>query len=77
MFVATVDYIPDRKYKVLGITAGNRIVSILSKTEFNKALDKCIEEAKSMGADGIIGVRVFTTSNGSTCVIGTAIKFLD
>ena len=63
MFVATVDFLPDRKYKVLGITSGNRIVSFLSKTEFNKALEKCIEEARSMGA--------------STCVIGTAIKFLD
>ncbi len=77
MFVATVDFLPDRKYKVLGITSGNRIVSFLSKTEFNKALEKCIEEARSMGADGLIGIRVFTTSNGSTCVIGTAIKFLD
>lgn len=30
-----------------------------------------------MGADGLIGVRVFTTQNGSTCVVGTAIKFTD
>ena len=77
MFVATVDYLPNRKYKVLGIASGNRIISILSKTEFDKALNKCIDEARDMGGDGLIGVRVFTTSNGSTCVIGTAIKFLD
>lgn len=46
MFVATVDYLPDKKYIVLGIVSGNRIASFLSKTEFNKALEKCIEEAK-------------------------------
>lgn len=77
MFVATVDYLPNRKYEILGIVTGNRIISILSKTEFNKALEKVIDEAKSMGATGVIGIRVYSTPNGSTSVVGTAIKFLD
>ena len=76
MLVATVDYIPNRKYEILGVVTGNRI-SVFSKTEVNKAIDKLVEEAKSLGASGVIGLKPYTTSNGSTCVIGTAIKFLD
>lgn len=77
MFMATVDYLPDRKYRVLGLVSGARIISILAKTEFKKALDKVVDEAQTLGADGIIGIRVYTSPNGSTSVIGTAIKFLD
>ena len=77
MLVATVDYIPDRKYDIIGMVSGNRLVSLFSKTEINKAVDKLVEEAKAMGADAIIGLRPYTTKNGSTCVIGTAIKFKD
>ncbi len=77
MLVATVDYIPNRKYEILGVVTGNRIISVFSKTEVNKAIDKLVEEAKSLGASGVIGLKPYTTSNGSTCVIGTAIKFLD
>ena len=38
---------------------------ILEKTEFHKALEKMLDEARSLGA------------NGWTCVIGTAIKLVD
>lgn len=77
MFTATVDYLPDRKYEVIGLVTGVRIISILAKTEFHKALEKMLDEARSLGANGVIGIRSWTTPNGSTCVIGTAIKLLD
>lgn len=50
MLVATVDYIPNRKYEIIGVVTGNRIISVFSKTEVNKAIDKLVEEAKSLGA---------------------------
>lgn len=75
--VATVDYIPNRKYEILDVVFGNRIVSIFSKTEASKAVKKMIEDAQQMGADGVIGIRINTSPNGSTTVIGTAIKFID
>ena len=31
MFTATVDYLPDRKYQVLGLVTGVRIISLLAK----------------------------------------------
>lgn len=77
MLVATVDYIPNREYKILGIVTGNRTISIFAKTEAKKAMNKMIDDAKSIGADAIIGVRINTSANGSTFVIGTAIKFMD
>lgn len=77
MFIATVEFLPDRKYRVLGLVSGTRFISFLAKTEFHKALEKIVDEARTMGADGIIGLRVYTTANNSTAVIGTAIKFLD
>ena len=49
-------------FHVTAAKSGLVLKTPFTQAEFNKALDKCIEEAKSMGADGIIGVRVFTTS---------------
>lgn len=77
MLVSTTDFIPDRKYEIIGLVTGVRFMSFLAKTELSKAIDKLIEEAQSMHADAIVGLRPYTTPNGSTGVIGTAVKFID
>lgn len=76
MFTSTTDYIPDRKYEIIGTVTGTRFMSMLSSTEVTKAIAKLIDEAKEMGADGVIGIKPYTTANRSTGVIGTAIKFI-
>ena len=43
MFTATVEFLPDRKYRVLGLVSGTRFISFLAKTEFHKALEKIVD----------------------------------
>lgn len=76
MIITTTENIPGRQYEILGIVIGNRTISLLSKTELSKAIDKMSEEASFMGADAVVAVKPYTTANGSTSVIGTAVKFI-
>lgn len=76
MIVTTTDLIPDQKYQIIGIVTGVRAMSLLAKTELSKAIGKLVEEAQSMGADAVVAVKPYTTPNGSTGVIGTAVKFI-
>ncbi|MGL4950705.1 MAG: heavy metal-binding domain-containing protein [Mycoplasma sp.] len=76
MLLSTTDTIPNKQYEILGVVTGNRIISIMSKTEITKAMEKMKEEARSMGADAVIGIKPYTTANNSTGVIGTAIKYI-
>lgn len=76
MIITTTDLIPNKEYEILGVVFGNRLVSVTSKTEGEKAIKKMKSEAKDLNADAIVGVRSYTTKNGSTCFYGTAVKFI-
>lgn len=76
MILTTTEQIPGKKIEIMGVVLGNRLVSFMSKTEATKALAKIEEEAKGMGADAVVALKPYTTSNGSTCFIGTAVKFV-
>lgn len=75
MLVTTTENIPGKSYTVVGFVSSNRTVSLFAKTEITKVEAKLISEAQSMGADAIVCVRIFTTSNGGTAMYGTAVKF--
>ena len=75
MLVITSENIPGKKFKVIGLVAANRSISILAKTEIYKVKNKLIVEAEALGADAIIAVRVFATANNSTAMYGTAVKY--
>ncbi len=70
MFLATVDYIPNRKYKVLGIVIGSNV-------NISEAINSLGIQAKLMEANGIIGFRMHKSDDGSLTIFGTAIKLLD
>lgn len=77
MFTSTTDYIPDRKYEIIGIVTNPNFVTVFSKIiDPTVAIEKLVEEATKMKADGIIGIKPYTAANGATGVIGTAIKFI-
>lgn len=66
LLVATVDYIPNRKYKILGVVDGTAFTT-------NRTIKKMISKAEKIEADAIIGLRPY----GTGVIVGTAIKFLD
>lgn len=76
MLVVTTENIPGKSYAVLGLVSSNRTMSIFAKTEIAKAEIKLVDEARSMGADAIVCVRIFTTPNAGTAMYGTAVKFI-
>lgn len=76
MIVTTNENIPGRNYEIISFVCANRTFSVFAKTEINKVKDKLIEEAKQIGADAIVSVRVFSTPIGGTAMYGTAVKFI-
>lgn len=76
MITTTTDIIPGYTYKIINVIFSTRIISIFSKTEGEKALSKLIDEAKYVGAEAIVGIKAYTTANGSTCLMGTAVKLI-
>ncbi|MGL4183883.1 MAG: heavy metal-binding domain-containing protein [Metamycoplasmataceae bacterium] len=76
MILTTTDLIPEKKYEIIGLIFGNRTISIFNKTEMEKAINKLKDEAIKLSADAVVGIRPYTASNGSTCIIGTAVKFV-
>lgn len=76
MIVTTNENIPGRNYEIISFVCANRTFSVFAKTEINKVKDKLIEEAKQIGADAIVSVRVFSTPTGGTAIYGTAVKFI-
>lgn len=76
MIVTTTDNIPGKNFEIISFISSNRTMSIFAKTEIDKVKTKLIEEAKLIGADAIVCVRIFSTSNGGTAMYGTAIKFI-
>ncbi len=76
MLVITSENIPGKKYEIIGFVSANRTISIFAKTEIRKVKNKLISEAEELGADAIIAVRLFATSNNSTAMYGTAVKFV-
>ena len=75
MIVTTTENIPGKTYEIIGSVYSNRTMSFFAKTELAKAEMKMIDEAKQMGADAIVCMRVFTTANNGTGIYGTAVKF--
>ena len=75
MLVTTTENIPGKSYEVIGTVYSNRTMSFFAKTEIVKAEAKMIDEAKTLGADAIVCVRVFATANGGTGIFGTAVKY--
>ncbi len=75
MLVTTTEQIPGKTYQIIGTVYSNRTMSLFAKTEIAKAEAKMIEEAKTLGADAIVCIRIFTTANGGTGIFGTAVKF--
>ncbi|MDK2819928.1 MAG: selenium-binding protein [Mycoplasmataceae bacterium] len=75
MIVTTTDNIPGKTYEIISFISSNRTMSIFAKTEIDKVKNKLIDEASAMGADAIVGVRIFATPNGGTAMYGTAVKF--
>lgn len=56
MFTSTTDYIPDRKYEIIGIVTNPNFVTVFSKIiDPTVAIEKLVEEATKMKADGILG----------------------
>ena len=47
MLVITSENIPGKKFKVIGLVAANRSISILAKTEIYKVKNKLIAEAEA------------------------------
>lgn len=76
MLLTTTENIPNKKYEIIGIVIGNRLMSFTSKTGGEKALAKLAEEAERIGADAVIAIKPDTTATGSQSYIGTAIKFI-
>ncbi|MGL4343303.1 MAG: heavy metal-binding domain-containing protein [Metamycoplasmataceae bacterium] len=76
MIITTTENIPGKKYQIIGFINANRTMSIFSKTEIEKAHNKLKENAREIGADAVVSVRIFTTPNGSTSIYGTAVKYI-
>ncbi len=76
ILLTTTDHIPDKKYEIIGIVSENRSFSIFAKTEISKVVVKLQDEAEKMGADAVVGIKVFTTSRNGTSLMGTAVKFI-
>ena len=52
------------------------MISFFSKTEIYTVENKLIIEATALGADAVVGVRVFNTSTSSTTMYGTTLKLI-
>ncbi|MGL5438163.1 MAG: heavy metal-binding domain-containing protein [Metamycoplasmataceae bacterium] len=77
MILTTTDIIPGKQYEIIGLVFGNRTISIFNKTQMEKAIKKLEEQATELKADAVIGIRPYTANaTGSTCIIGTAVKFI-
>ena len=76
MLVITSENIPGKKYKIIKLVAANRMISFFSKTEIYTVENKLIIEATALGADAVVGVRVFNTSTSSTTMYGTTLKLI-
>ncbi|MGL5522211.1 MAG: heavy metal-binding domain-containing protein [Metamycoplasmataceae bacterium] len=76
MILTTTDLIPGKQYEIIGIIFGNRTISLFNKTEMEKAISKLEDQAAKLKADAVVGIRPYTAANGSTCIIGTAVKFI-
>lgn len=76
MITTTTDIIPGYTYEIINVIFSTRYISIFSKTEGEKALSKLIDEASYVGANAIVGIKAYTTSSGSTCLMGTAVKLI-
>lgn len=75
IMLTTIDYIPGIEFEVLGIVIGNKLNWFKSKKSASIALDRLKEQANKLGANAVVGIRPDTTSTGSQCYIGTAIRF--
>ncbi len=75
--LTTTDTIPGKEYEIIGLVMGNRLTWLTSKGAAGTAISRLEEEAIAMGADAVIGIRPDTTSSGSQCYLGTAIKFIN
>jgi len=77
MIVVTTENILGKKCKPVGFVSANRTMSIFADTEMYKVQLSLIDQAKRIGADAIVAVRMFSTNNGGTAMYGTAVKFIE
>lgn len=77
IMLTTTDHIPHRKYEILGLVMGNRLLWWTTKGASRTALERLKEAAIDMGADAVIGIKPDKSFTRSQCYIGTAIKFID
>lgn len=75
IILTTIDFIPGVEFEVLGIVIGNKMNWFWSKKYAFEALEDLKKEAAILGADAVIGIKPDSTSTGSQCYIGTAIRF--
>lgn len=76
--VSSCDTIPNKKYETIGIVVGKSLFKIFSKNDVHNAIRKMCKEARDKNADGVIGIKITTSSStGSIVVIGTAIKLIN
>ena len=76
MIVTKNENIPGRNYEIISFVCANTTFSVFAKTEITKVKDKLIEEAKQLGVDASVSVRVSSTATGGTAIYGTPVKFI-
>ncbi len=77
IILTTTDTIPNKKYEIIGLVMGHHLTWFSSKEAASSALTRLEAEAIEMGADAVIGIKPYTTSTtGSQCYLGTAVKFI-
>lgn len=76
IILTTTDTIPNKKYEIIGLVMGNHLTWFSSKGASSSALARLEAEAIEMGANAVIGIKPDTTSTGSQCYLGTAVKFI-
>lgn len=75
--LSTCDTLPNKKYETIGIVVANSLYKLFSKNDVHNAIRKMCEDAYDKNADGVIGIKITTSSaTGSIIVIGTAIKLI-
>ena len=76
--VSSCDTLPNKKYETIGIVVGKSLFKIFSKNDVHNAIRKMCKEARDKNADGVIGIKITTSSStGSIVAIGTAIKLIN
>lgn len=76
--VSSCDTLPNKKYETIGIVVGKSLFKIFSKNDVHNAIRKMCKEARDKNADGVIGIKITTSSStGSIVAIGTAIKIIN